>query len=92
MFTMFLVEIHSFINSFIPIHFFFDVKKMVEAMGGQNSEHYDQFKSFCFSAYNILRNYANLILSLFWLMVNANIPQIDSQCTIKVYVYFSLVL
>eukprot|EP01112_Ceratiomyxa_fruticulosa_P019366 TRINITY_DN6326_c0_g1_i1.p1 TRINITY_DN6326_c0_g1~~TRINITY_DN6326_c0_g1_i1.p1 ORF type:complete len:834 (-),score=158.90 TRINITY_DN6326_c0_g1_i1:116-2617(-) len=52
-------------------------KEMVEGMGGANSKHYLQFKQFCCEAYNILRKSANLILNLFSLMVDANIPNIS---------------
>jgi hypothetical protein len=44
-------------------------REMVEAMGGAESEHYVQFRTYCCEAYNILRKSANLILSLFHLMV-----------------------
>ncbi|KAG0244154.1 Phosphatidylinositol (PI) 3-kinase [Actinomortierella wolfii] len=54
-------------------------KEMVEAMGGFNSIHYQNFKSYCFTAYNILRKSANLILNLFGLMVDANIPDIKAE-------------
>jgi len=54
-------------------------KEMVEAMGGFNSVHYQSFKSYCFTAYNILRKSANLILNLFGLMVDANIPDIKAE-------------
>lgn len=51
-------------------------KEMVEGMGGANSPHYTQFKQYCFTAYTTLRKSANLILNLFSLMVDANIPDI----------------
>ncbi|KAF9359906.1 Phosphatidylinositol (PI) 3-kinase [Mortierella sp. AD094] len=54
-------------------------REMVEAMGGFNSIHYQSFKSYCFTAYNILRKSANLILNLFGLMVDANIPDIKAE-------------
>ncbi|KAF9428085.1 Phosphatidylinositol (PI) 3-kinase [Podila epigama] len=54
-------------------------KEMVEAMGGFNSVHYQSFKSYCFTAYNILRKSANLILNLFGLMTYANIPDIKME-------------
>jgi len=52
-------------------------KEMVEGMGGANSKHYLQFKQLCCEAYNNLRKSANLILKLFSLMVDANIPNIS---------------
>lgn len=54
-------------------------KEMVEAMGGFNSVHFQSFKSYCFTAYNILRKSANLILNLFGLMTYANIPDIKME-------------
>lgn len=51
-------------------------REMVEGMGGTSSPYYAQFKSFCFTAYTTLRKSANLILNLFSLMVDANIPDI----------------
>ncbi|KAL4895451.1 kinase-like domain-containing protein [Aspergillus ambiguus] len=51
-------------------------KEMVEGMGGTTSPHYLQFKQYCFTAYTALRKSANLILNLFSLMVDANIPDI----------------
>ena len=50
--------------------------QMVEAMGGTSSEYYAQFKQYCFLAYAALRKQSNLILNLFSLMVDANIPDI----------------
>ena len=40
------------------------------------STHYRAFHGFCFSAFNILRRQANLILNLFTLMLDADIPDI----------------
>ncbi|CAI2174621.1 6179_t:CDS:10, partial [Funneliformis geosporum] len=54
-------------------------KEMVEAMGGANSIHYQRFKSYCYIAFNILRKNANLILNLFALMVDANVPDIKIE-------------
>ena len=51
-------------------------KEMVDGMGGTTSPHYLQFKQYCFTAYTTLRKSANLILNLFSLMVDANIPDI----------------
>lgn len=50
--------------------------EMLDAMGGTNSEQYMQFKQYCFLAYSALRKSSNLILNLFSLMVDANIPDI----------------
>lgn len=54
-------------------------KEMVEGMGGANSPLYLQFKQYCFTAYTTLRKSANLILNLFSLMVDANIPDIKVE-------------
>jgi phosphatidylinositol 3-kinase len=54
-------------------------KEMVEGMGGANSQHYTQFKQYCYTAYTTLRKSANLILNLFSLMVDANVPDIKVE-------------
>ncbi|KAI1080249.1 phosphatidylinositol 3-kinase [Whalleya microplaca] len=56
-------------------------KEMADAMGGSNppSEHYLQFKQYCFLAFAALRKSSNLILNLFSLMVHANIPDIKIE-------------
>jgi len=51
-------------------------KEMVEAMGGASSPLYQNFGSFCYSTFSILRKNSNLILNLFGLMVDANITDI----------------
>ncbi|KAH0506182.1 Phosphatidylinositol 3-kinase catalytic subunit type 3 [Microtus ochrogaster] len=51
-------------------------KEMVEGMGGTQSEHYQEFRKQCYTAFLHLRRYSNLILNLFSLMVDANIPDI----------------
>lgn len=51
-------------------------KEMVEAMGGTMSDHFKDFKQHCYTAFLALRRSANLILNLFSLMVDANIPDI----------------
>ena len=51
-------------------------KEIVEAMGGTSSEHFADFKQLCYTAFLHLRRSANLILNLFSLMVDANIPDI----------------
>lgn len=51
-------------------------KEMVDGMGGINSEHYQEFRKQCYTAFLHLRRHANLILNLFALMVDANIPDI----------------
>ncbi|OAA60539.1 phosphoinositide 3-kinase [Niveomyces insectorum RCEF 264] len=70
-------------------------KEMVEAMGGSGSEHYRQFKQYCFLAYTALRKSSNLLLNLFSLMVDANIPDIlwePDKTVLKVQERFHLEL
>ena len=54
-------------------------KEMIDAMGGVQSVHYQRFKSFCFTAFSILRKSANLSLNLVTLMVDASIPHIKQR-------------
>uniref|UniRef100_G1PQ43 Phosphatidylinositol 3-kinase catalytic subunit type 3 n=1 Tax=Myotis lucifugus TaxID=59463 RepID=G1PQ43_MYOLU len=51
-------------------------KEMVEGMGGTQREQYQEFRKQCYTAFLHLRRYSNLILNLFSLMVDANIPDI----------------
>ncbi|XP_005106443.1 phosphatidylinositol 3-kinase catalytic subunit type 3 [Aplysia californica] len=51
-------------------------KQMVEAMGGNDSEHFQRFKVFTYTAFLALRRSANLFLNLFSLMVDTSIPDI----------------
>lgn len=52
-------------------------KEMVDTMGGPQSVQYSQFKAYCCSAYNILRQHYSVIMALLLLMVDASIPQIS---------------
>ncbi|KAL0278800.1 UNVERIFIED_CONTAM: hypothetical protein PYX00_000504 [Menopon gallinae] len=51
-------------------------KEMVDGMGGETSEHYQQFRKQCYTAFLHLRRHANLMLNLFSLMVDASVPDI----------------
>ncbi|OTF77159.1 hypothetical protein BLA29_012433 [Euroglyphus maynei] len=51
-------------------------REMVDAMGGMDSENFYKFCSFVRTAFLYLRRHANLILNLFSLMVDANVPGI----------------
>ena len=51
-------------------------KEMIDAMGGTNSEHFTDFRKLCYTSFLHLRRSANLILNLFSLMVDANVPDI----------------
>ena len=53
-------------------------KEMVEGMGGYHSVPYTRFKEYCVEAFNLLRKSSNLILNLFSLMIDADIPNIRS--------------
>jgi phosphatidylinositol 3-kinase len=52
-------------------------RHMADAMGGEESDHYKKFQSYCCQAYNWLRKSANLILNLLSLMVDAGIPDLS---------------
>eukprot|EP01130_Rhizamoeba_saxonica_P001234 TRINITY_DN11120_c0_g1_i1.p1 TRINITY_DN11120_c0_g1~~TRINITY_DN11120_c0_g1_i1.p1 ORF type:complete len:820 (-),score=165.41 TRINITY_DN11120_c0_g1_i1:36-2366(-) len=66
--------------------------EMVEAMGGLNGELFLQYKSYCCTAYNILRKSSNLILNLVTLMIDANIEHINQgeKSVMKVESKFAL--
>jgi phosphatidylinositol 3-kinase len=52
-------------------------REMVEGMGGSaagNESQFNDFKQYCFTAYTTLRRSSSLILNLFALMQDANIP------------------
>ena len=51
-------------------------KEMIEAFGGMQSDHFQDFRRECYTAFLSLRRYANLILNLFSLMVDASVPDI----------------
>ena len=51
-------------------------KEMVDAMGGEDSHYYQDFKRLSYTAFLHLRRHANLILNLFALMVDTNIADI----------------
>jgi phosphatidylinositol 3-kinase len=68
---------------------------MVQGMGGPQHAYHAQFKQFCFTAYASLRKSANLILNLFALMSEANIPDIriePDKAVLKVQERFHLEL
>ena len=50
--------------------------QMIEGFGGVNSEHYQEFRKECYTAFLYLRRNASLILNLFGLMVDASVPDI----------------
>ena len=52
---------------------------MIDGMGGSSHPNYASFKQYCFTAYSALRKSSNLILNLFALMIDANIPDIRAE-------------
>lgn len=52
---------------------------MINAMGGQMSDHYKKFLDYCTTAFCILRRHARLITNLFALMLDAGIPDIAME-------------
>jgi len=53
--------------------------QVVDGMGGLNHENFNIFKGYCFGTYSTLRKNSNLILNLFQLMLEANIPDIKAD-------------
>nr|XP_022907731.1 phosphatidylinositol 3-kinase catalytic subunit type 3 isoform X2 [Onthophagus taurus] len=51
-------------------------REMLDAMGGMQSEYFQQFKKLCFTSFLHLRRHGNLMLNLFSLMVDASVPDI----------------
>lgn len=50
--------------------------QMVDGMGGARSANFATFQQYCFTAFLALRKSSSLILNLFALMTDANIPDI----------------
>lgn len=68
-------------------------KEMVDGMGGTGSAHYQSFRKLCYTAFLHLRRHSNLILNLFNLMSDANVPDIalePDKAVIKVQEKFRL--
>lgn len=55
--------------------------QVIDGMGGLNHENFSIFKNYCFMTYITLRKNSNLILNLFQLMLEANIPDIKVDPT-----------
>ncbi|KFX99495.1 hypothetical protein V495_07106 [Pseudogymnoascus sp. VKM F-4514 (FW-929)] len=53
--------------------------EMADGMGGQQDENWARFKEYAFTAYAALRKQSGLVLNLFGLMVDANIPDIRAE-------------
>jgi phosphatidylinositol 3-kinase len=51
-------------------------REMIEGMGGSGSAYYSQFLEYSFTAFSTLRKQSSLLLNLFALMQEANIPDI----------------
>jgi phosphatidylinositol 3-kinase len=58
-------------------------RPMADAMGGEDSPHYAQFKGYCCQAYNWLRKDASLILNLLSLMADTGIKDISQRSNIN---------
>lgn len=54
-------------------------REMIEGMGGADHPNYLSFKQYSFTAWSTLRKSANLLLNLFALMKEANIPDIKVE-------------
>jgi phosphatidylinositol 3-kinase len=54
-------------------------KEMVDTMGGASGKQYRNFRTYCCSAFNILRAHAPLLLNLLLLMSDASIPNLDDD-------------
>ncbi|KPM04142.1 phosphatidylinositol 3-kinase catalytic subunit type 3-like protein [Sarcoptes scabiei] len=70
-------------------------REMVDAMGGMDSDNFSKFCSLVRTAFLHLRRHANLILNLFSLMIDANVPDIalePDKCVQKVQDKFKLEL
>ena len=67
-------------------------REMVDLMGGLTHPNYAKFKQYCFTAYSILRKHAKLIIHLFVLMQDANLPSFQDahQSIIKIQDKFRL--
>ncbi|CAH6719054.1 phosphatidylinositol 3-kinase Vps34p [[Candida] jaroonii] len=53
--------------------------QVIDGMGGLDHENFNIFKNYCFVTYTTLRKNSNLILNLFQLMMDANIPDIKAD-------------
>uniref|UniRef100_A0A0A9YDS8 Phosphatidylinositol 3-kinase, root isoform n=1 Tax=Lygus hesperus TaxID=30085 RepID=A0A0A9YDS8_LYGHE len=61
-------------------------KEMIDVLGGPQNAQYIEFKSYCSSAYNILRKHASLLLNLLLLMNHATgLPQLTGNDNSKTY-------
>ncbi|CCW65929.1 unnamed protein product [Phytomonas sp. Hart1] len=61
-------------------------REMIDVLGGPQSVGYVEFKSYCCSAYNILRKHAALFLHMLQLMSNArSLPQITGNEAVDPY-------
>lgn len=59
--------------------------QVIDGMGGMDHENFEIFRNYCFITYTTLRKNSSLILNLFLLMLDANIPdiRIDPQRAIE---------
>eukprot|EP00760_Papus_ankaliazontas_P025458 PhM_4_TR2720/c0_g1_i1/m.105223/K00914/PIK3C3, VPS34; phosphatidylinositol 3-kinase len=54
-------------------------REMIDGMGGLDTRHYEQFKIHCCSAFNSIRKHSSMIMNLFMLMLDAEIPQLNGE-------------
>ena len=63
--------------------FFYFTKAMRAVMGGKGSREYQRFEDLACSAYNELRRYSNLIITLFSLCLSCGIPELQRSEDIR---------
>jgi hypothetical protein len=61
-------------------------------MGGLESKGYENYLSHCATAFNILRRYSPLLVSLFSLMCESGLPGIDNSRDALSFLYSRLQL
>lgn len=62
-----------------PLQITNEMVAVIQGGKGKEGEGYKKFLNYCYSAYNILRKNANLIISLLYLMMDANIDCISKN-------------
>lgn len=58
--------------------------EMVDGFGGIEGPHFSSFRSFCATAFLILRQYSRLIINMLALMIDAQIPNLVKQRKTKI--------
>ena len=57
--------------------------EMAEVMGGENSEQYKRFVTYCGKAFNILRKNATALIIMMRLMIPAGMPELRNESDIE---------